>query len=188
VEARRFFTYHDCLITDQNEACRTLVESARQVPMRGSRTIRTEQNRLAFLETLSKSGNVTGTCDGLGLGRASLYDWRADDLDFAAAWDAALVRGVEALEDEAIRRAMSGSDLLLIFLLKANKPDKYREVRQLDITQRMSLDFRNLSADEIRERLTELRARQDASAATALGPLIEGAALVADDDAEPAAE
>lgn len=33
----------------------------------------------------------------------------------------------ELLEQEAFKRATSGSDLLLMFLLKARKPDKYRE-------------------------------------------------------------
>jgi hypothetical protein len=149
-----------------------------------NRTIRTTQNRLAFLETLQASGNITRTCEALGLGRTATYDWRDDDPEFAAAWDHAVKRGMDGLEDVAIERARQGSDLLLIFLLKAHRPDKYREVRTLDITQRMSLDFRNMTADEIRERLNELRARQDASAATALGPLIEGAAVVSDVDAE----
>lgn len=35
--------------------------------------------------------------------------------------------GADVLEGEASRRAMSGSDLLLIFLLKGLRPEKYRE-------------------------------------------------------------
>jgi hypothetical protein len=149
-----------------------------------NRTIRTLQNRTTFLDVLQASGNITRTAESLGVGRSALYDWRDDDPEFAAAWDHAIKRGLDGLEDVAIERARQGSDLLLIFLLKAHRPDKYREVRTLDITQRMSLDFRNMTADEIRERLTELRARQDASAGAALGPLIEGAAVVSDVDAE----
>ncbi len=39
----------------------------------------------------------------------------------------ALDQSVEDLEAEARRRAREGSDVLLIFLLKANRPEKYRE-------------------------------------------------------------
>lgn len=75
----------------------------------------------------------------------SAYRWRESDPDFAAAWDKAKAAGIEALEDEALRRAFEGtdkpvfylgaevgtireySDTLAIFLLKGAKPEKYRE-------------------------------------------------------------
>jgi hypothetical protein len=35
--------------------------------------------------------------------------------------------GTDALEDEALRRAKDKSDTLLIFLLKARRPEKYKD-------------------------------------------------------------
>jgi hypothetical protein len=51
------------------------------------------------------------------------------DPDFAAAFDAAVEEAVEELEQIARDRAKKSSDLLLIFLLKAHRPEKYRESR-----------------------------------------------------------
>jgi hypothetical protein len=80
-----------------------------------------------FLHLLADLGNITLAALGAGLGRRTVYGWRKKDPDFAAAWDDALEIGADALEDEARRRAMAGSDLLLIFLLKGAKPHIYRE-------------------------------------------------------------
>lgn len=79
----------------------------------------------------------------------SAYNWRDNDPNFAADWDRAKELGLEALEDEATRRAFDGvdkavvyqgeitttvkeySDTLLIFLLKGGKPQKYRDRTEL---------------------------------------------------------
>jgi hypothetical protein len=124
------------------------------------RTIRTSQIRAAFLDTLGKTGNVTLTCDIHALHRPAIYAWRNEDAGFAADWEAALVLGTEALEDEAQRRAMKSSDLLMIFLLKGLKPDKYRERSTVDVTHRAG-DLRNVPIDELRRRLDQLRREQD---------------------------
>lgn len=143
-----------------------------------NRTIRTEQNRAQFLAALRDTGRITVAAELIGHGRTALYDWKADDPDFAAAWEDAFTRAAESLEDEAVRRAMAGSDLLLIFLLKGLKPDRYRETRHLTVDQRLQIDSRGLSIAEIRARLDELRSAQDGSSASA--PVIEGN-LITDD-------
>lgn len=61
-----------------------------------------------------------------------VYNRRHSDPEFARAWSEALAIGLEVLEDEARRRAIETSDTLLIFLLKAHDPDKYRD--RLDVT------------------------------------------------------
>jgi len=45
---------------------------------------------------------------------SGLYEWREDDAEFAEAWERALRRGLDSLEDVAVERAKAGSDLLLI--------------------------------------------------------------------------
>jgi len=49
------------------------------------------------------------------------------DPHYAAAFEEAREMAAQHLEDEAVRRAMGGSDTLLIFLLKAFKPEVYKE-------------------------------------------------------------
>jgi hypothetical protein len=63
-----------------------------------------------------------------------MYDWRSGDADFAAAWDAAVETGTDMLEDEATRRALEGSDLLLIFLLRAKRPELYNRKQQVALS------------------------------------------------------
>lgn len=101
--------------------------------------------RPRFLERLAKSLSVTDACKAARIGRTAAYQARKDDAEFAAAWEAAIEQAVESAEGEMYRRAVDGtrkpvyqsgslvghvqeySDTLLIFMLKAHRPDKYRE-------------------------------------------------------------
>ena len=104
--------------------------------------------------------NVSRSCELAGLGRSTAYDRRQNDPGFASAWDAALERGLDALEDEAMRRAKDGvarfvvssgkvvthpetgeplveyaySDGLTMFLLKARRPERYKDRSAVDVT------------------------------------------------------
>lgn len=128
-------------------------------------TIRTPEKEKEFLEALSETCNVSKACEISDIARSSVYAWRTDDLEFAMRWDKALELGVEALEDEATRRAKSGvdepvfyqgsqcgtvrkySDTLLIFLLKGAKPEKYRE--RIDSNMNHSGNITNLTDEEL---------------------------------------
>jgi hypothetical protein len=66
-----------------------------------------------------------------------------------------LESGTEVLEDEALRRATTGgSDVLLIFLLKAKRPTVYREPRAAVLAA--SLTPEDLRAVEEARRVREL--------------------------------
>ena len=111
-----------------------------------------DESKHAFLAALASSCSVTKACVVVNIARQTAYEWRAEDPAFAAAWEKAKQIGVEALEDEAMRRALDGvdkpvfhmgeqcgtireySDTLAMFLLKGAKPEKYRERAQVDIT------------------------------------------------------
>jgi hypothetical protein len=99
----------------------------------------------AFLEAIRQTCNVTSACKQVGIGRRTAYNHREQDEDFAAKWADAVEEGADELEAEAWRRAKDGvekpvfwrgqriatvreySDTLLIFLLKAYRPEKFRE-------------------------------------------------------------
>lgn len=83
----------------------------------------------AFLAALESTGSVTDAATAAQMGRSAVYAHRRSDLDFAAAWDQALDIAADTLEDEARRRAFNGSDVLLMFLLKGIRPQKWRESR-----------------------------------------------------------
>ncbi len=81
--------------------------------MRG-RAARTPGAREAFLAALEESGNVTASATAAGLKRSTVYQWRSEDPEFAEAWDAALELGLDALEDEAIRRGKDGVESYVV--------------------------------------------------------------------------
>lgn len=86
------------------------------------------QAQRRFLDELESTANVAGACRAARISRTIAYAWRAQDPVFAAAWEDALNNALDDLEQEAFRRAREGSDQLVMFLLKAHRPDKYRDV------------------------------------------------------------
>ena len=81
----------------------------------------------AFLIAYSRAGNISQACAAVGIGRRTHYDWLASDTEYEAGFQLAGEYAADALEAEARRRAFEGSDLLLIFLLKGLRPERYRE-------------------------------------------------------------
>jgi hypothetical protein len=81
----------------------------------------------AFLAAFAQQGNVKGACEAAGIARCTHYAWLESDPDYKRAFNDAKEDAADALEAEARRRAFAGSDLLLIFLLKGLRPEKYRD-------------------------------------------------------------
>ncbi|GIV14871.1 MAG: hypothetical protein KatS3mg022_0306 [Armatimonadota bacterium] len=80
-----------------------------------------------FLLALARGCSVTAACKIAGISRQHAYRCRARSERFAAQWADAWESGTDALEDEAVRRALAGSDTLLMFMLKARRPEKFRD-------------------------------------------------------------
>ncbi len=112
----------------------------------------TKERREGFLRALTETGIVSAAAGIAGITRARAYQVRQQDPVFAAAWDDAEERAADALESEAWRRAVVGvpeplvsagkvvrdddgqplatrrySDNLLIALLKARRPEKFKD-------------------------------------------------------------
>lgn len=87
-----------------------------------------------FVESLTRGETITAASKAAGVCRKTAYNWRDSDKEFAEAWDDAIEVGTEKLETEATRRALDGSDTLLIFLLKARRPKVYRERVSTEVT------------------------------------------------------
>lgn len=81
-----------------------------------------------FLDALEPTANVAGACRAARISRTIAYEWRAQDPAFATAWQNALDNALDDLEQIAFQRAREGSDQLAMFLLRAHRPEKYREV------------------------------------------------------------
>lgn len=90
--------------------------------------------RPAFLAALRGSGNVRAACQAAGVSREVAYRHRDASLPFRAAWEEALADAIDGLEAVARKRALETSDTLLIFLLKAHRPELYRETQRHELT------------------------------------------------------
>jgi hypothetical protein len=112
-----------------------------------------EQKQDAFLNKFCDLANITKAAKACRVGRRTVYDWLENDKNFKAKFKKARKVAVGVLEDEAHRRAVEGvdkpifykgkrvkakvkeySDTLLIVLLKANAPKKYRERVQSQVS------------------------------------------------------
>lgn len=123
-----------------------------------------------FEAVITSGGNVSRACERVKISRVRIYEKRDSDPEFAARLELAKERGVDVLEDEAVRRAFEGveepvgffqgvsyevrtnySDALIQFLLKGNRPNKYRERIS---TENVNLDAsKGLSAEEMRAQI-----------------------------------
>jgi hypothetical protein len=90
-----------------------------------NRTIRTARRREIVLDAISRGLTVDEAAREAGIGRRTLFDWRADDEDFRRDFQLAYDAGTDVFEAEARRRAFNESDLLLIFLLKCRDPERF---------------------------------------------------------------
>lgn len=110
----------------------------------------TAKRKRAFLDAVGRCGTIAGAARETGIPRSVHYEWMQRDPDYPAAFREAEDIAVEIMETEARRRAVEGttkpvfqggdhvgnvteySDQLLMFLLRAARPDRYRE--RVDLT------------------------------------------------------
>src|SRR6478672_8448755 len=111
----------------------------------------------AFLESYAQWANVSYACEQAHVPRRNIYQWQEHDEDFALAMRQAGDAATERLEKEAWRRATEGSpytrtsyyrgepvgtdhkieysDQLMMLLLRARRPDLYREKVDVSVQQ-----------------------------------------------------
>jgi hypothetical protein len=99
----------------------------------------------AFIMAFMDCASIVKACKKSKVPRQTVYDWFEADDKFREAFDKASIAALGVLEDEAVRRAYEGtlkpvyqsgrlvgkvrefSDQLLIILLKARAPQKYKD-------------------------------------------------------------
>lgn len=98
-----------------------------------------------------------------------MYQLRDEDPGFAAEWDSALDEAIDDAEGETYRRAVKGtlkpvfqkgeevgkireySDTLLMFWLKAHRPEKYRETTKTELEHSGAIEQKHSGSIEMRE-------------------------------------
>ncbi len=84
-----------------------------------------------FLACIEGGARYSEAAEETGVHRVTAWRWKADP-DFMKRYEAARRASVAKLKREAERRAMAGSDRLLIFLLCAYAPEEFQERQVLD--------------------------------------------------------
>ena len=114
----------------------------------------------AFLMAYAKMGNITSAAEAAEIARRTHYDWCDADQEYVLAFEQAKEAFADMLEREALRRATEGvehtvyqggkavgkrreySDTLLIFMLKGERAEKYRERTSTELTGAGGKDLR----------------------------------------------
>lgn len=102
-----------------------------------------------FLEALAKHGTVTKACDAAGVGRTTAYRERQADEEFALAWADIDSQVTEKLEGKAVQMALAGDGKMLEFLLKARKPEQYRESYKVEHSGSIKTDLSSMTDAEL---------------------------------------
>jgi hypothetical protein len=89
-----------------------------------------------FLKTLRRNPNVTAASRAARVNRVTAYRAREDEA-FAAKWDECLDASVDEVEEKAFKIAKDGDNQMIQFVLKAFRPDRYRETARLEVDQRL---------------------------------------------------
>ena len=123
-----------------------------------NRTKFTPRARKQFLAALAETANVTASAASIHISRRRMYELRDEDDKLAAEWDDAIEQATDSLEAEARRRAKDGvlepvfyqgkkvasvarySDHLLEQLLKAHRPEKFRERYDVNVKGALTLE------------------------------------------------
>ena len=131
-----------------------------------------QQKQRDFLEYFCELANITTAAKKAKIGRRTVYDWIETDPEFKKQYKKAKKVAIGVLEDEAARRAVVGvdkaifykgkkvatvkeySDTLMIVLLKAQAPKKYREVTKVEsksTNKNINVNSEPLTPDKIKQ-------------------------------------
>ena len=115
-----------------------------------------------FLDSFEACGTIRGACNIVGVARPTYHRWVVEDADFAKEFDQRRVAFAESLEELALDRVRNpdknrGSDLLLIGLLNANMPSKYRPQVAMseDSAKDLIIEWRKASREVVKAASSE---------------------------------
>lgn len=89
-------------------------------------TIKKKDKFVGFYGQDEVRGNVSLTCDAVGISRQTYYNWLEEDESFRTKIKEVKLRMMDDMEQVLVARAVDKSDTALIYWLKYNHP-KYKE-------------------------------------------------------------
>ncbi len=128
----------------------------------------------AFLSAYAECGNITQAASSAGVSRQVHYDWLDGVPGYAELFKLAGESACDKLEEEARRRAVQGtqkaiyyqgeivgyenvySDNLLMFMLKGERPEKFKDRTELTGKNGGPIELTALTAEQRESRIKEL--------------------------------
>lgn len=117
--------------------------------------VRTYKRRKAFLDSISVGDSVSMAATGAGGTTRQFKAWAKEDANFEADWKEAEEQGTDFIEDIAVERAIKKSDVLMMAVLKARRPDKYDRGSKLELSGGISVEG---AREKLLNRLAKLKA------------------------------
>ncbi|MBT4907849.1 MAG: terminase [Rhodospirillaceae bacterium] len=139
-------------------------EPPRDAPPADTQPI-TDGVRETFLRVLAETARPSDAAAESGVALLGWHRLRDADPVFASAWQAAYEAGNDAVEDEAVRRAVAGqaepvfyqgkqvgtvrkySDSLLMFVLKARRPQRFRDRGDGEVASDLAMLLREIAGE-----------------------------------------
>lgn len=129
-----------------------------------------------FLAAITKGKTIHKAATAAGVSRATIYNWREADADFAKEWDEAYENGTDVYEEIAFDRAVNGgkkiirdgkgkiiqtvtqpSDKMLEMTLRGRRPQVYaNHYLQHQVSGKVELENSLKTVEEARQRLLKL--------------------------------
>lgn len=103
----------------------------------------------AFIAALRDQGTIFHAAKTAGIARSAVYTRRDRDPEFAQAMREALDDATDILEAEARRRAKDGSDALLVILLKAYRPERFKDRVEYSGQTRITVAVEELTDEQL---------------------------------------
>ena len=106
-----------------------------------------------FLKAFGKSRTISSAVSGLPVGRNSIYEWFKEDSEFKQEFDhekLAIGEGLESkafqLIDKMVKNDDYGKPVLLITLLNAHLPERYKQTESAgDDCRQLIAEFRRMA-------------------------------------------
>lgn len=109
-----------------------------------------QERKAAFLRKFRDTGTIASASRAVRIDRGTVLRWRKQDPEFEQAFEEANEDVTESLEQCAIQRAKSKSDLMLIFLLKNRAPERYGDQKWRSLGEEVTRVISSRLVDVIR--------------------------------------
>lgn len=103
-----------------------------------------------YLAAVGKVGTLTAGCRAAKVSPHTVYKWREFDLEFSVAEQEARNAFADELEEYVVNMAKADNVTAAIFLLKAIRPEKYRERIDVNrVSEPLPKSYAGVGLDEL---------------------------------------